>query len=58
MTDASQIHEVVQNRYGAIAAGVQSSCCGSDDERPTTAAETAARCSSTTMRCWPTCPST
>ncbi len=32
MTDASQIHEVVQGRYGAIAAGVQSSCCGSDNE--------------------------
>jgi len=31
MADISQIHEVVQGRYGAIAAGMQSSCCGSDD---------------------------
>jgi arsenite methyltransferase len=31
MADAAQIHEVIQSRYGAIASGVQSSCCGSDD---------------------------
>ena len=32
MADANQIHEVVQNRYGAIAAGVQSSCCDTNDD--------------------------
>jgi arsenite methyltransferase len=32
MADANQIHEVVQSRYGAIAAGAQSSCCDSADD--------------------------
>lgn len=31
MSDQLQIHQVVQERYGAIALGVQSSCCGDDD---------------------------
>ena len=32
MTDTSTIHEAVQGRYGAIAAGRQSSCCGNGDD--------------------------
>jgi len=32
MTEANQIHEVVQNRYGAIAIGLESSCCSSDSD--------------------------
>ncbi len=32
MTEANTIHEVVQNRYGRIAAGEQNSCCGSGED--------------------------
>lgn len=30
MSQLTQIHEVIQERYGAIASGVQDSCCSSD----------------------------
>jgi arsenite methyltransferase len=32
MTQQTQIHQVVQERYGAIASGMQDSCCGSDTD--------------------------
>ena len=31
MSESIQIHEVVKERYGAIASGTASSCCGGDD---------------------------